>query len=278
MRFSHAQADHFRQLHHADEILVLGNAWDVISAKFLERQGYKAIGTTSAGIAAVLGYPDGEVMSIRENCEMVQRITAAVTIPVTADIEAGYGSSLADILASVQQAIKAGAIGVNLEDTTNGELLSVETMADHIAGIKTRCFELNTPLFLNVRTDALLKDEGTNAETLRDAVTRGNSYAEAGADGVFVPDLGDLGQKNISMLVQKLPLPLNIIVNENSRPIPALEQLGVARVSFGPRVMRAMLAYMSQITAELLSRGTSVRLGDHSLSYGEINSLLSTPA
>ncbi|MBQ75240.1 MAG: dihydrouridine synthase [Gammaproteobacteria bacterium] len=278
MRFSHAQADHFRQLHHADEILVLGNAWDVISAKFLERQGYKAIGTTSAGIAAVLGYPDGEVMSIRENCEMVQRITAAVTIPVTADIEAGYGSSLADILASVQQAIKAGAIGVNLEDTTNGELLSVETMADHIAGIKTRCLELNTPLFLNVRTDALLKDEGTNAETLRDAVTRGNSYAEAGADGVFVPDLGDLGQKNISMLVQKLPLPLNIIVNENSRPIPALEQLGVARVSFGPRVMRAMLAYMSQITAELLSRGTSVRLGDHSLSYGEINSLLSTPA
>jgi len=180
-------------------------------------------------------------------------------------------------LASIQQAIKAGAVGVNLEDTDNAELLPVETMADRITGIRTRYIELDMPLFLNVRTDALLKSEGTCTESLRDAVSRGNAYAEAGTHGVFVPDLGDLGQKNIAMLVRKLPLPLNVIVNEKSPPISALEQLGVARVSFGPRVMCAMLSYMSKITAGLLSTGTSTRLGEHSLSYSEINSLLSTP-
>jgi 2-methylisocitrate lyase-like PEP mutase family enzyme len=272
MSFSHQKSTKFHELHHSDEILILGNAWDVVSARILERQGYKAIGTSSAGIASVLGYPDGEMMSITENCEMIHRISEAVDIPVSADIESGYGESAGEILQSVRQTILAGAVGINLEDSRNHVLISIERMVERIKVIKNLCTEMNSPLFLNVRTDALL--DGASTEAIGESIERGSCYTEAGADGIFVPDMGDLDKAGIGQLVKELAAPLNIIIGDSSTSIEELEQLGVARVSFGPRVMRAMLSYMTEITSEVIQSGTFVKLKRRSLSYDKLNELL----
>ncbi len=274
LKFPEKRAEQFKQLHHGSEILLLGNVWDAVSARLLQSLGFKALGTSSAAISSVLGYPDGECMSADENLAFIKMISRAVDIPVSADIESGYGSTTTEILGNIEKFVQSGAVGLNLEDTKDGMLLPVAVMSERITAVKQRCSELDCPVFLNMRTDALLMT-GSHSENINEAIERANKYAEAGADGIFVPDLGDLDQPGITRLVENIPLPLNLIVGENSSSVQEMEDLGVARLSFGPRMMRIMLATLSQTCEEILGSGTFEELKRPSLSYGQVNSLLS---
>src|SRR6266571_5088037 len=179
------KAEQFRKLHHGPRVLLLPNAWDVASARILEDCGHPAIATTSAGIAYSLGYPDGQRISRGEMLEVVGRIARAVRIPVTADLEAGYGTTVKDMAETVKAAIDAGAIGMNLEDVTgDGEssLVDLSLQAEKIRAIHATAKSLGVPFVLNARTDIYLMPIGEEATRLERTVERLRAYRDAGAD------------------------------------------------------------------------------------------------
>ena len=267
------KAEKLLSLHHASETFVLPNAWDVASEKVFEGEGFKAIGTTSAGIAAVLGYGDGEKMTLADNMRMVERIAASTALPVNADIERGYATSIEGVAQSAAAAIKAGAVGVNIEDSLGdleNSLFDTALQQEKLRAMREASTAENFHLVINARTDAFLTGDD-RAENLRCAVERGNAYRQAGADCVFVPDMGDLDREAIAVLVNEIDAPVNIIAGATTPPIAELQQLGVARVSVGPRPMRAVLSLLKEIAKELSTQGTYDLMAQSSISYAEIN-------
>ena len=206
------KAEQFRKLHRGPRILVLPNAWDVASARILEELGYPAIATTSAGVAFSLGYPDGQRVSRVQMLEVVARIARAVRVPVTADMEAGYGTTVKDMSETAKALIAAGAIGLNLEDGTGEDLSSqvnVALQVQKIQAIRETASSAGVPLVLNARTDIYLMPIGP-AETRFDrTVERLRAYRQAGADCLFAPGLRD--GETIRKLVAALDGPLNIL-------------------------------------------------------------------
>jgi 2-methylisocitrate lyase-like PEP mutase family enzyme len=267
------KADDFLALHHAPTILILANAWDVVSGKIFELEGFKAIGTTSAGIAATLGYADGQKMSLAENLEVVQRLVNSTTLPVSADIEAGYATSIEGVVKAAHAVLNVGAIGLNLEDSTGDPttpLFDKALQQDKIKAIREMAVARGIHLVINARTDVyLVHDEST--QTLRHAIDRGNAYKEAGADCIFVPDVGSLDKKGIAILVKEIDAPINIVAGATIPPIPELQDLGVSRVSVGPRPMRAVLSLLRKIAKELMATGTYKLMTESSISYSEVN-------
>jgi 2-methylisocitrate lyase-like PEP mutase family enzyme len=249
----------------------------VISAKLYEQAGFPALGTTSAGIAASLGYPDGQRMSLQDNLQVVRRIACRLGIPLTADIESGYATTVEGVVAAAASAWNAGAVGINLEDSTGDPgqpLFSIAEQVEKIRAIRKMMSSLSFQLFLNLRTDAFLLPGGDSASKFKAAVSRGNAYREAGADCIFVPDSGELNKETIAKLVKEINAPLNVIAGAHLPPVPVLQEIGVARVSLGPRAMRAMLALLKKTAAELLLQGTYTSMTAETLSYAEVNSLL----
>jgi len=267
-----AQAHAFRALHRG-KILVLPNAWDVVSARLIEASGFSAIATTSAGIAFSLGYPDGEKISREEMLAAVARIAAAVKVPVTADVEAGYGDRPDDAAETAKRVIAAGAVGMNLEDATHDPqhpLADLSLQLEKIAAVQETARTLGVPIVLNARTDVYLREVGTPdryPETLR----RLAAFRDAGADCLFVPGLRDA--ETIRRLVAELKHPVNILAVPGSPSIPELEKLGVARVSLGSGTMRAALGVLAKITQELKSTGTYASL-EGAPSHAELNRLM----
>jgi len=267
-------------MHHGPELLLLPNAWDVVSAKLYEVEGFRAIGTTSAGISSTLGFADGERMSLDDNLAVCRRIVDHVAVPVSVDIEAGYGACLDGLAGTVAKVIAAGAVGVNIEDSAKagcggpetGTLLDPHLQAARIAAVRKVADAAGVPLVINARTDVLL-DHGVVTEArLREAVDRGNAYREAGADCVFVPDMGTLGEADIGVLAGGIKAPLNLIAGARTPAVRRLEALGVSRLSFGPRPMRAALFLLRTLAREWLTTGTFSQLAaGESLSYDEIN-------
>lgn len=271
------RAEEFLAAHAAPEIVVLANAWDVVSARLYELEGFKAIGTTSAGIAATMGYPDGECMSLDDNAAAVRRIAAAVNVPVSADAEAGYATSPDGVATAVRTMLEAGAVGVNLEDCTGDPerpLYDVSEQVEKIKAAREVAKSYDVPMVLNARTDVYLVPENKPKACLGETVARANAYRQAGADCIFVPDWVGLGTATIRQLVAQLDAPLNVIAGEQSPPIGELEELGVARISFGPKAMRAALALVRNIAREWKETGTYTRLLQDSLSYTEVNKML----
>lgn len=267
------RADDFLALHHAPTILILPNAWDVASAKIFELEGFKAIGTTSAGIAATLGYPDGQRMSLIENLEVVQRIINHTTLPVSADIEAGYATSIAGVVNAAQAVLDVGAVGLNLEDGTGDPatpLFEKALQQDKIKAIREMSLANGIHLVINARTDVVMIG-GDSSQPLREAIDRSNAYKEAGADCIFVPDVGNLDKKSIAMLVKEIEAPVNIIAGATTPSITELQEIGVARVSVGPRPMRAVLSLLRKIAKELMTTGTYKLMSESSISYSEVN-------
>lgn len=263
-------ADAFLSLHHAPSILFLPNAWDVASSKIFELEGFKVIGTTSAGIAASLGYADGQHMSLHENINISQRIIQNTTLPVSIDLEAGYSSSVKGVALSAREALNAGAVGINLEDSVNGSLFDKILQQEKIRAIREMALTAGVHLFINARTDSyMILDDP--AECLRQSIERGNAYKEAGADGVFVPDVGLLDPKAIAILAKEIKAPLNILAGTTTPPISELENLGVARVSVGPRAMRALLSVLRKMAHEWLTDGTYKLTSESTISYSEVN-------
>jgi len=272
-----AKAERFLALHRAPPLLVLPNAWDVVGARLFQLHGFKAIGTTSAGIAATLGYPDGQRMSLEENLAVVRRIARRIDLPVSADIEAGYSPTVDGVAGAAREVLRAGAVGLNLEDSTGRPaepLMGVPPQVERIGAIREMALGEGIPLVVNARTDVLLHSAGSVASLLPEVVERARAYVRAGADCVFVPDAGGLDRRAIAVLVREIGAPVNLIAGPDIPPLRELEELGVARVSFGPRMMRAALALVGRMARELLDRGTYSSFTEEALSYAAVNAML----
>ena len=267
------KADDFLALHHAPTILILPNAWDVASGKIFELEGFKAIGTTSAGISSTLGYADGQHMSLSENMEVVRRIVKNTPLPVSADIEAGYSSSFEGVVKAARAVLNAGAVGLNIEDGTGDSqnpLFDKVLQQDKIKAIRGMATAKGIHLVINARTDVYLMND-ISAQSLGHAIDRGNAYKEAGADCIFVPDVGGLDKKSIAILAKEIDGPINIVAGATTPSIPELEDMGVSRVSVGPRPMRAVLSLLRKIAKELMTTGTCKLMSESSISYSEVN-------
>lgn len=275
MSHQSALADRFRRMHH-NGVLILANAWDAGSARVLEAAGSSAIATTSAGVSWSLGYPDGEQMTAAELAEVVARICRVVSVPVSADIEAGYGSSPEEVAATVAAIIDAGAVGINLEDAApDGTLFSQERQRDRIKGARAAADAAGVDLVINARTDVYLRGIGEPDSRFAHAVERANSYRTAGADCLFVPGVRDL--VTIAELVEAINGPINIMAGPGSPPVQQLEELGVARVSLADNVTLAAYSAARKAARETLEQGTYSSLGG-GLTFPEMNALLDRAA
>jgi 2-methylisocitrate lyase-like PEP mutase family enzyme len=268
------KAELLRALHQSPPILVLPNAWDAATARLFEAEGFPAIATTSAGVAAALGYPDGGVVPSREMIEGVARIARAVQVPVTADIEHAYGATPASVADVVVRVIAAGAVGINLEDVVPGgtELEPLALQTDKIIAIVKAAATAGVRVVVNARTDGFLRGIGAPEARLGIAIERGRAFLAAGADCVFVPGVRDAD--TIRELVRGIGGPINVLATADTPSIPELEKLGVARVSVGSGPMRAALALVREVARELKGRGTYTSFTDRAMTFNEVNELM----
>jgi 2-methylisocitrate lyase-like PEP mutase family enzyme len=240
------KADEFRALHVRGKPFVLFNIWDAGSAKAVAAGGAKAIGTGSWSVANANGFADGEHMSLALAIDNLRRIVGAIDLPVTIDLESGYGDTPEVVGETIRLAIDAGAVGCNLEDSfpANGKLRDTAAQSARIRSALKTADAANIRFFINARTDVFFQrpPEQHDDEMVVQAIERARAYAEAGADGLFAPGLADIGL--IGRLAEASPLPLNIMVVDATPSVRALAEQGVARVSHGPRpylmVMRAL--------------------------------------
>ena len=270
----HAEA--FRRLHQGPAILVLPNAWDVASARVLEEAGFPALATSSAGVAWALGYADGERITRGEMLEAVARIAARVRVPLTADMEAGYGPGPEAAAETARGVIAAGAVGLNLEDGTNeGRLADVALHVERIHAVREAGRAAGVPLVVNARTDAFELSALPPVQRFAEAVRRANAYHAAGADCLFVPHVGDA--ETIGRLAREIAGPLNVIAGPGAPSIPELERLGVRRASLGPRLVQGTLGLLARAARELRERGTYATLADLIVPFAELQRLLAAP-
>ncbi len=255
---------------HAGPGFVLPNAWDAGSARILEQVGFPAIATTSAGIAWSCGVPDGEALDRDTMLEHVGRIVAAVGVPVTADLEAGYGDTAADVGRTVARAVDAGAVGANIEDAGDGGLFGIEDAVDRLAA--ARAAAPSGTFVLNARTDTYFVGAslpgGEGDDPFAQTVERASRYLDAGADCVFVP--GVVEEDTIRRLAAAIPGPLNVVAGlANTIDAPTLFSLGVTRVSLGGSLARAALSLLERAGRELLDAGTLGFL-DGAIGYADL--------
>lgn len=253
-----AKAEKFLAMHFGPEILVLCNTSDVATSRIVVEAGFPAVATSSAGVAWLLGYPDGEVVSRDDMLSMVRRIAAGVDVAVTADMEGGYGSRPEDVAETVCQTMAAGAVGLNIEDADHapgavGPLLDFDLSVARIRAGRDASGETGIHMVINARTDGFLKG-GAGEETFAEAVRRGNAYAEAGADCIFVPGVRDA--ETIGALCREIDAPVNILAGAPSPPLPQMRELGVARVSIGGLLSLATATLARNTARELLDSGT----------------------
>jgi 2-methylisocitrate lyase-like PEP mutase family enzyme len=242
-----AQAQQLRGLHVPGSPLLLVNAWDPPSARRLAHDGYPAIATTSAGVAEALGYQDGNITPPHEMLAAVGRIAAAVDVPVTADLEAGYGLEPG---ALVDGLLIAGAVGLNFEDTDHagGGMVDAESQAERLAAIKEAGRAAGVDVVLNARVDVFLHDGEVD-----EAIRRGRLYAEAGADCVY--PIAARGRDAIGRLAGEIAAPVNILAAPGGLSLAELGELGVARVSFGSGLMHIAMDAAAEQAGEYRATG-----------------------
>ena len=268
------KAETLRRLHQGPRVLVLANAWDVASARLVEAAGFPAIASSSAGVAFALGYPDGQRISRVEMLDMVRRIARAVAVPVSADVEAGYGTTSEAAAQTARGVLEAGAVGMNLEDTGDGRLLPLEVQVDRIRAARAVAEAAGVPLVINGRTDVFEMREIPERERVAEAVRRANAYLRAGADCAFVPFVAD--REIIARLAREIDGPLNVLGTPDSPPVAELERLGVRRVSVGGGLARAAYGRARRLATEIKETGTFQRLREETISYAEMQRLLGT--
>ncbi|MEV0158267.1 isocitrate lyase/phosphoenolpyruvate mutase family protein [Micromonospora sp. NPDC050686] len=258
------QARRFRLLHRPGEPLVLPNAWDAASARLIEQAGATAIATTSAAVAWSVGAGDGGALGRERALDLIARVTAAVDVPVTADIEDGYAADPAGVTGTIRQVLDAGAAGVNLED-------GPRPAAEHAERIAAARKTAGPALFVNARIDTYLLALGDPATRLRDTLDRAVAYVAAGADGIFVPGVAD--PDTIAALAAGIPVPLNVMAGPGAPSVGELAGLGVVRISVGPAIALAAYAATRRATRELLAAGTYRGL-DGALDFAELDGLM----
>jgi 2-methylisocitrate lyase-like PEP mutase family enzyme len=269
------KAEKLRELHHGRRILALPNAWDVVSARILEELGHSAIATSSAAMAFAHGYPDGQRISRDEMLDAVGRITRAVRVPVTADLESGYGKTPEEIADFTRATVAAGAVGLNFEDITGDDESShveLPLQVKKIRTIRETSAALGVPVVINARTDIYLMPIGPAETRFERTVERVRAYREAGADCLFVPGLCD--REVIAKLVKALSAPLNILASPGCPSLAELEKMGVARVSAGSSAMRAAMGAFQRVAKDWLAHGSYDSLTQVTIPYGDLNRMM----
>ncbi|MFC7550648.1 isocitrate lyase/phosphoenolpyruvate mutase family protein [Plantactinospora sp. GCM10030261] len=246
------RATALRALHRPGAPVVLPNAWDAGSARAVEAAGFPVVATSSAAMAESLGYADGEHAPVDEVMDAVARIVRVVSVPVTVDLESGYGLAPVEL---VERLVATGAVGCNLEDTDprTGELREPSAQADFLAAVRSAAQRAGVELVLNARTDVYLRG-GAEPTTLRaEAVRRGRAYLAAGADCAYPIAVGGaaLDRTTLVELVREIGGPVNVLYRPDGLTLAELAETGVARVSFGPGIYRASQAHLSSTLATL---------------------------
>lgn len=247
------QFQKFKALHTANELFILPNAWDAASAAILQNCNYPAVGTSSAAVATALGYQDGEEMPFEEYMIIIQRIAASVNIPVTVDMEMGYGKSQEAVYRNLDKLVNTGVAGINIEDSviTNGRrsLKDAKEFSSLLAFIKKKLEENKQSLFINVRCDTYLLNV---KDKVSETTHRLKLYESAGADGAFLPFISE--EDHISKAFADTRLPLNVMAVPNLPDIERLHQLGVKRVSMGPFLQKKTYSKAEELAKKVLNQ------------------------
>jgi 2-methylisocitrate lyase-like PEP mutase family enzyme len=256
------KAELLLSLHSRDQLLVLPNIWNPIGARVLQQQGYPAVATASAAISAALGFEDGEAISRTTAFEVIGRIAASVDVPVTADIERGYGESAAELEETAEMVLASGVAGLNIEDSLDGGAMrSVEEQCRRIATIREVAERTGVHLVINARIDSFVTPLfATPDDAMEDALNRAKAYTAAGADCIY--PLGPSDEATVRALRSGIKGPLNILAPPAAAPLSTLQAIGVNRVSFGPFIFRSCLRKFSEITGQLKATGEYASFSD----------------
>lgn len=239
------KAESLLELHHSGKLLILPNIWDVLGAKLLESEGFKAIATASASVAFSNGFNDGQEIKFESLLRILKPICDCTYLPVSADIERGYADSINELGENITQLINLGIAGINIEDSKaeKNELESIDKQCGKIKHIRNVSAKLGVPLVINARTDVFLLDD-FDGDKLTEAIKRGSDYKDAGAD-CFYPVLCDNDQ--LTAINSKVDLPLNVYAQKNTLPMLELERSGIARLSLGPSLLKSALTEMRNV-------------------------------
>jgi len=255
------------RLHQGPDILLLANAWDAGSARLIESLGAKAVATTSAGVAWSHGYPDGDALPLRLLVSTVAAITRIVRVPLTVDMEGGYGETPAAVGEAVAAVIDAGGVGINIEDGSSPpDLLCAKIEQAKQAGTR-----LGVDLFINARTDVYLRGLVPEPTRVEETLARVTRYREAGASGIFVPGVVD--PADIRKIASAAGLPLNVLAWSGLPPAAELARLGVRRLSAGSGITEAAWGRAAALATGFLRDGRSDPLSEGAMEYGDINGL-----
>ena len=256
-----ARARAFRQMHHGSPALLLPNAWDAVSARHFEEAGFRAVATTSGGLAWSLGYADGEGAPWSEFVAATRRIVRVVSVPVSADIESGFGATASEVFNNVAEIIAAGVVGINVEDSDlrkKGALRSVEEAAERVRAARRAAEEAGISIVINARTDVFHLNVGNESERPAEALRRAHAYLDAGADCIFL--FGHPELSVMSDLARAINAPVNIVGRPGMPNMSELERLGIARVSTAGGAAMATLATVSDIARNLFETRSFDRL------------------
>jgi 2-methylisocitrate lyase-like PEP mutase family enzyme len=273
MSNQHDRARQFHELHHRKRLLVLPNAWDVPSARVFEDSGFPAVATSSAGMLVSLGFPDGESIGRKEFVNATERIVRVVSIPVSADIVAGFGRTPGAVATTARGIIATGAVGVNLEDLDgeSGRLFPIQAQVKKIQALQTLAESLGIPFVVNARTDAFRHGPGGERARFQEAIRRGIAYRDAGADCLY--PMGLVDPESIGEFVRSVEWPTNVMIRPGVPSIRELERLGVARLSFGPSASYAVMGLLKRASKALLQDGNFDALVDGAITFDELNAL-----
>lgn len=262
-------AKKLQKMHKTDGMFVLPNIWSAGSAYIFEKQGFKAIATTSAGIAYELGYPDGEEITLDDVALIVKQIVRRVEIPLSVDFERGYADTVEQVKSNARKLLKYGAVGLNIEDgRSDGTLDELGFILDKIKALVELKNELDLDFVINARTCTYWLNVANEETKMKIALERGNAFRKAGVDCVFIP--GEMDEKTVKKLIEGIDSPVNILLNQKFHNFKNLEEIGVRRLSVGSGLARISFKHLIKLATDL-QNGEVEGMFNHTFSYGEAN-------
>lgn len=262
-------AKKFNLMHKENKMFLLPNVWDAGSAYIFQNQGFKAVATSSAGIAYSMGYPDGEDITFNDLLLSIKLITRRIDIPLSVDFERGYGDTLEQIKSNARLLLSNGIVGFNIEDgRPDGTLDDLEFMNRKIKILTELKKEMKLNFVINARTCTYWLNIADDETKMKIAVERGNSFREAGADCIFIP--GSMNKKTIEELTHSIKAPVNIILNSGFHDFEELEKIGVRRLSIGSAPVRSVYNHLIKL-ASGLQNGEVTEMLDNPFTYYQAN-------
>ncbi len=247
----------FLALHLAPELLVLPNIWNPLGARMLVGLGYPAVATASAAVAYSLGFDDGERIEFSTMLGVIRSIAAAIDVPLTADIESGYADGLDGLTENVREVLRAGAVGINIEDSPRerGPLRPAADQCNRIRAARVAAEQEGVPLVINARIDTFLGGfEGSRGDKIEETIRRARAYLEAGADCIYPIGPGDI--ETLAAIREATEAPINVYAHARTAPMRELEAAGVSRLSLGPNLLKAAFTTVRDAARRLRTDGS----------------------